>query len=130
MHQRPQHHIQQNYQIDIEQGHQAQIEEGKEGGNEEGGDHGGAVAHAQGQKLVVNVGLVRHERVAMKPNTPDHHTNRVIAGTMNNENTTTSGLRKKRSYALVSIQNPTESRMQGHLDGLGARSECEHYSSH
>lgn len=80
MHQRPQHHIQQDNQINIKQGSQAQIEEGKKGGNEEDGDHGGAMAHAQSQELVVNVSFVGHERVAMAPDAPDHHTDNIEAG--------------------------------------------------
>lgn len=80
MHQRPQHHIQQEDAVDIEQRHQAQIKEGKEGGDEEDGDHDGAMAHAQRQELVVNVGLVGHEGVAMAPDAPDHHTDDVKAG--------------------------------------------------
>ena len=80
MHQRPQYHIQQEDAVDIEQRHQAQIEEGKEGRDEEDGDHGGAMAHAQSQELVVNVGLVGHEGVAMAPDAPDHHTDDVEAG--------------------------------------------------
>lgn len=80
MHQRPQHYIQQENAIDIKQGHQAQIKEGKEGGDKEDGDHGGAVAHAQSQELVVNVGLVGHKGVAMTPHAPDHHTDDVETG--------------------------------------------------
>lgn len=80
MHQRPQHYIQQENTIDIKQGHQAQIKEGKEGGDKEDGDHGGAVAHAQSQELVVNVGLVGHKGVAMTPHAPDHHTDDVETG--------------------------------------------------
>lgn len=38
------------------------------------------MAHAQGQELVVNVGLVGHEGVAMAPDAPDHHTDDVETG--------------------------------------------------
>ena len=73
VHQRPQHHIEQKDEVDVNQGSQPQVEQGKKGGNEENGDHGRAVAHAQGQELVVNVGLVGHEGILMAPDAAEHH---------------------------------------------------------
>ena len=77
MHQRPQHHIEQKDEVDVDQGSQPQVEQGKKGGNEEDGDHGRAVAHAQGQELVVNVGFVGHEGILMAPDAAEHHTHHI-----------------------------------------------------
>ena len=77
MHQRPQHHIEQKDEVDVEQGSQPQVEQGKKGGNEEDGNHGRAVAHAQGQELVVNVGFVGHEGILMAPDAAEHHAHHI-----------------------------------------------------
>lgn len=80
VHQYPKDNIGNQHHVDIGRAGQNQVEQHEEDINGQNGAHGRAVAHAQGQELVVDMGLVRQEGTLVPADTAQHHPQHIEAG--------------------------------------------------
>ena len=76
----PKNNVGNQHHIDIGRTDQNQVEQHEEDINGQNGAHGCAVAHAQGQELVVDMRLVRQEGTLVPADTAQHHPQHVEAG--------------------------------------------------